>query len=288
MLAVLDPVLFSTDDPARTSELSEIVQILRKFRARIPDAPFYWSKLQRELIQPLSRSSSREIQVALDAIRSFVSRVRFPEAPPHVAVWDFRKMFGIPDPEWVGIMARLLTGCALTGEPTVVITRLIIGRNAEEHAGPNRCRLLEKTCWNLRVRTSARETSQIPLVCRRRNVSVRWTTRFDDRLPAEDDRALFPFCPPKDWVKSSTGVFDTHQGRPAWLDVKGNHWACPATGWGFHWDVYLEQGVSDRYGLSQLNIVRWGAPPTEGATGDLHHVPRDKKSRLKSTAGWTC
>ena len=172
-------------------------------------------------------------------------------------------------------MARLLTGCALTGQPTILITRLVSRRNDEEHSGPERCRLIEKTCWDLRVRTPGSGRRRIPLVRHRRNVLVPWTTRFDDRLPAEDDGARFPFCPPTDWHKSSVRACETHESRPAWLDAKGNHWACPATGC-YHWDVYLESELAARYGLVQLNVVRWRAPPAEGAVGDLHHVPRER------------
>ena len=287
MLAVLDPVLFSTD--TRRSELDEVVRLCRKYGARIPDASFYWHKLQRERIQPLSREGLREIRSALDALRSRASTVQFPEAPPRITLWDFRTMFGALGREWVDVMARLLTGCALTGEPTILITRLVLGRNAEEHSGPERCRLIEKTCWDLRVQAPGSGRRRIPLVRHRRNVAIQWTTRFDDRLPAEDDGARFPFFPPADWHKSSVRVCKTHESRPTWLDVMGSHWACPATGWGYHWDGSLESSLSERYGLSQLNVVCWGAPPDEGAVGDLHHVPRKKGSRLKSAgAGWAC
>ncbi|MCP4659706.1 MAG: hypothetical protein GY856_30250 [bacterium] len=226
--------------------------------------------------------------MGLDAIRSFAAKIRFPEAPPRVAVWDFRAWFTQAGPEWVEVMARTLIGCVLTGEETILITQLLPGRNAKEHSGPGRCRLTEKTCWNLRVSVPDTDCRRIPAVCSRRNVSIPWTIRFDDTLPAESDGASFPFCPQRDWFKSSVCAFETHQGRPAWLDAKGNHWACPGTGWGHHWDVYLDLHLRDRYGLGQLNIVRWGSSPGAGVVGDLHHVPREKQPRLKIRTGWTC
>jgi hypothetical protein len=197
-------------------------------------------------------------------------------------------LFTPAGPDWVDLMAGILTRCVLTDEETILVTRLIFGRNAREHSGPGRCRLTEKTCWNLRLRLPGQEVRRIPAVCSRRNVSVPWTARFDDSLPAETDGASFPFCPPPDWLKSSVRVFGTHEGRPAWSDTQGNYWACPAAGRGYHWDVYLGSGLADTYGLDQLNIVRWGAPPEEGVVGALHHVPRDKRPRLRKTAGWVC
>lgn len=148
-------------------------------------------------------------------------------------------------------------------------------------------RKLEKSVWNLRVQVPGVELRRVPAVANRRNITVPWTTRFDEKLPAENE-AAFPFCPPSDWLKSNVRAFETHQSRPAWLDAKGNHWACPATGWGYHWDVYLESRLADGYGLDQLNIVRWGAPSEEGATGSIHHVPKEKKQSLKKRTGWSC
>lgn len=286
MLAVLDPLLFDGVQPVSKAELDEVVRILQSTRAKIPDSS-YWRRLQLEIVQPLVRKSSREIRVRLDAIRGYLSSVRFPELPPRVNVWDFRLLFEQAGPDWTDVMATIVTGCALI-EETLLVTRLIAGRNVRDHSGPGDCSLVEKTCWNLRVQVPGTEVRRIPAVCNRRNVSSPWTTRFDDRLPSADDIATFPFCPPQDWFKSSVRAFETHQGRPAWADAKGNHWSCPATGWGYHWDVYLQPDLADEYGLDQLNVIRWGAPPEEGAVGALHHVPRRKAHRLKKTTGWSC
>ena len=286
MLAVLDPLLFGGHRPIAESELAEVARILRNAEARIP-AGSYWKRLELELIRPLNRRSTHKLRAGLDAIRSFVSSVPFPRPPARVAVWDFRTLFQQAGPVWIEVMARILTGCILTGEETILISRLRSERNTRTHSGPNRCRLTEKTCWNLRIQVPDTALRRVPVIANRRNVSIPWTTRFDDRLPAAAE-ASFPFCPPRDWFKSSVRAFETHQGKPAWLDAKGNHWACPATGWGYHWDVYLQAGLADEYGLDQLNIVRWGAPSEEGVVGTLHHVPREKRQRLKKSTGWSC
>jgi hypothetical protein len=283
MLAVLDPALFYASRPITESELDEVVRILRETRARIPDS-FYWRRLELAVIRPFNRTSSRKIRVGLDTIRALVSAVRFPDPSPRVKVWSFRALF---TPEWVELMTRTVTGCVLTGEETILITRHSSRRDTKTHSGPDRCRLIEKTCWNLRVQVPMASVRRIPDITNRRNVSIPWTTRFDVKLPAEKE-ASFPFCPPQEWFKSDVPAFVTHRGRPAWRDAKGNHWACPATGWGYHWDVYLEQKPAAEYGLDQLNVVRWGAPPAEGIVGELHHVPTEKEHRLKKRTGWSC
>ena len=57
---------------------------------------------------------------------------------------------------------------------------------------------------------------------------------------------------------------------------------------GYHWDVYLSPARKQVHGLDQLNITHFGAPASEGAAGDLHHLPKDKASRLKKSSGWSC
>jgi len=142
MLAVLDPLLFGGPQPVSESDLDEVVRILRRTQARIPDSP-YWRKLQLEIVEPLVRESSREIRIPLDVIRrDYVSSVRFPELPPRVKVWDFRLLFEQAGSEWVDVMANVVTGCVLI-EETLLVTRLISGRNARDRFGPGECRLVD-------------------------------------------------------------------------------------------------------------------------------------------------
>lgn len=286
MLAILDPVLFDPRQPLCPRALDELIRLLRREGARIPSAAWYWNVLQRELIRPLSRR--HEYRAGLDQLRGFADDVHFPSPPPRVSVWSFEAMFAPLGPGWVDIMMRVVTGAVLSGEESVLLTHLREGRNLIIHPGPGRCTVREKACWDQRVRAGDRPQARVPLVCRRRNLRVPWTCRFDDRLPADADGAQFPFCPPPDWHKSSVPVVHTHQSRPTWRDRHGNHWARPATGGGHHWDVYLTPARAQEYGLEQLNITRFGAPSAQGAAGTLHHVPKDKQSRLKSTAGWRC
>lgn len=287
MLAILDPVLFDPDAPVQPRSLDELALVLQKSRARIPDAAWYWDPLQRTLIRPLSRRP--EYSQGLDRLREFVRHVPLPPLPPRVKVWSMRQMFDVLGEAWVTIMSRVISRAILTGEPTVLLTHLRERRNIVTRQGPGKSRLREKVCWNLRVQPRGESLQRVPAVCNRRNLRVPWTCRLDERLPSADvDRASFPFCPLDDWQKSSVDVVFTHESRPTWRDQKGNHWARPATGGGHHWDVYLEQSLVEEYGLGQLNIVQWGAPTGEGATGSIHHVPGGKKSRLRKETGWSC
>jgi hypothetical protein len=285
MLAILDPVLFDPAAPLSTGSLGELIRLLRRKRARIPDVDWYWDVLQRQLIRPLH---GRPGYQTLDLLRDFARPVSLPLPSRPPRVWSFRQMFGVLGDPWLMIMERLVIGAVLSNEETVLLTHLRQNRNLAICQGPGQCTLAEKTCWNLRVQPAGGELCRVPVVCRERNVTVPWTCRFDDRLPASADRADFPFCPPPDWHKSDVEAAITHKSRPTWRDHQGNHWARPATGEGHHWDVYLTQVRADEYGLGQLNITRWGAPSKEGVAGSLHHVPRDKQGRLEKKTGWHC
>lgn len=285
MLAILDPVLFDPAAPLSPGSLDELLRLVHRKRARIPGMGWYWKELQRELIRPLhARPEYRH----LDRLRDFVRPVILPEPPPRVSVWSFRQMFRALGAPWVDVMARLVTGAVLSREETVLVTHLRQNRNLTVHQGPGKCTREEKTCWNLRVQPAGGELVRIPVVCRERNLDVPWTCRFDDRLPASEDGAAFPFCPPPDWHKADVTAATTHESRPTWRDHHGNHWARPATGEGHHWDVYLTQARAEEYGLGQLNITRWGAPAKEGPAGALRHVPTDKQGRLAKKTGWHC
>ena len=81
------------------------------------------------------------------------------------------------------------------------------------------------------------------------------------------------------------------ESRPVWIDERGYGWARPNImgGKGHHWDVYItDVKVAERIGLSQLNIVEFGAPPEQGRPGSLHHLPKQKQGRLRDDTGWTC
>jgi hypothetical protein len=290
MLAVIDPCLFDVRDPVSARAMREVVGMLRSYKMRIPDVPSYWPKVVQGFLAPLSKKvqGDPEYDRHIKMLLGFAQSMSLPELPPRVSVWDFKTMFLPLGEPWLETMRRIVSGCVLSGEDTVLVTRLIEGRNMKTHPH-GKVVLEEKTCWNLRVRRPPSSTI-VPVwnVVRARNMDVKWTCRYDDRLPSSSDNATFPFCPSAGWEKSSIVAFRVHESRPAWLDSHGNYWARPSTGAGHHWDVYLDADLEEEYGLGQLNIVEWGAPPKEGAAGSIHHVPAGKKGRLNKRTGWTC
>jgi hypothetical protein len=297
MLAVLDPALFllSGTQPLPADEahhfevlLDEAVRICRKTRARIPNQDWYWGELQRSLVLPVERVATRRMKLAIDELRRHAGRIEFP-APVQARAWGIKPLFGWDrcPPDWLERMQQVLLGCALSDE-TLLITRLFEGRNLQIHA-TGRCTLHEKTRWRLYLHAKGQPPRSIPCVSSARNLAVDWTTRYDERLPASSDGARYPFCPPEGWWRRDVLAFRPHASRPAWVDKQGNAWARPSTGGGYHWDVYLnDPKLIETIGLSQLNIVQFGAPPDEGHSGHIHHVPAKKQARLRNDPGWHC
>ncbi|MDC0711748.1 hypothetical protein POL68_24985 [Stigmatella sp. ncwal1] len=186
-------------------------------------------------------------------------------------------------------MASATLRAIVSGEDVVVLTRRVVGRNLKTHAAGGTT-LEENTRWILHVQPKNIGHRQILCVHHPRNLSERWTARFDWRLPAVSDGARYPFCPPDNWWKASTSAIRTISSKPAWIDKRGTGWARPniPNGAGYHWDVFIrENALEQAVGLSQINVVAFGAPPDEGAPGQLHHEPGEKAGKLTGT-GWSC
>lgn len=203
-------------------------------------------------------------------------------------------------------MTRALARASASSDiDTVLLTRRMSKRNLEIHQVEN-SRLEEVTRWVLYVSMGGGPPRAVYCIHHPRNLpkELRWTTRYDWRLPSTRDGARFPFCPPDRWWKGrstneavaseSKGTFVdavvTMKSKPVFLDAKGNGWARPNIneGKGYHWDVYLTDPLEERIGLSQLNIVGFGGPPGEKAPGEIHHTGQKKKGRLLDDSGWTC
>lgn len=117
-----------------------------------------------------------------------------------------------------------------------------------------------------------------------------WTIRYDERLPTNEDNVRYPFCLPVDWHRGRIKAVGTRESVPAWLDAVRRAWTRPNIpgGRGYHWDVFLEDTDEiSAVGTDQLNIVAYGAPSTEGVPGNIHHVPAEKKGRVRDV-GWSC
>jgi hypothetical protein len=184
-------------------------------------------------------------------------------------------------------MAAATIRAASTGRGVILFSSLIDGRNVRYHR-PGASELREITRWVLYVQPSGIGPTQVLCVHHIRNLEIKWTSRFDWRLPASVDGSRYPFCPPAEWWKGSTVSFRTISSKAAWLDARGNGWARPNinSGAGYHWDVYIRnQADEEAIGVDQINVVEYGAPATEGSAGFLHHIPSTKQLHVRD-AGW--
>lgn len=283
MWAILDPRLFEEHDRLQ-DVLRQLVTVLRRSKAKIPEIYPYWPRLETERFAPLRRYNRD-----LDEIRLYRSREGLGGSVPAASISGLDHLLKGTDPDWVSIFADLVLACALA-EETILVTRLIEGRNLRRHLDQdNREALREKILWDIRIELGA-SPIRIPLICVERNLVVPWTTRFDEALPAIEDGALFPFCPPTGWQDEMV-VHGTNKARLCWFDKdRKRSWAQPRTpGAPRHWDVQLNSAdLRDEYGLDYLNIVRFGEPPDEGRPGSLHHLPENLRSQLRKETGWKC
>lgn len=289
MLAVLDPGLFQPE--LSLAELRRLVLILRPGSGvRLAAVDPYWGRFLRDCLSPIfeSKSADRHYRDELDQLRDSARATRgmsFGMPPSRITVWGFRRLFDKYEARWTDTMVEWVAGCVLSGEDTILLTRLQIGHNAQTH-GSGYVQLTEKTIWNLRVKPDGSPAVRVWCVREPRNVSARVTCRFDEGLPFEDDPGPggLRFQPPADWHKVSCPTpIRSRESKPAWIDLAGNAWAKPNTpGSPQHWDVYLTQEVEQKYGLSPINIVRFGYQAKSNLPDGIHHVPKMKRGRLKT------
>jgi hypothetical protein len=297
VIVVLDPALFlasqgglAWDEDALRRSLDDVLRICQTLApsACIPDYYPYWGRLQRELVSPL-RLTCRNPRTkrAIDQLSHCTGTIQFPPAPTSVTT-DLHQLYDWAPlaPSWLEVMNRVVLGCSLADD-TILVVRLSEGRNLTKHVatvGTGSCELLEKRVWAVTL-TAPNRQLRVPCVCNQRNVNIPWTARFDDQLPAHEDGARYPFYPPSSWENSGT-AWRVRESRPCWLDSQGNAWARPATpAPSYHWDVFLAKAQRDRIGVNEINVVRYGALPANGAPGFLHHIPKDKASHV-SDRGW--
>lgn len=301
MIGILDPALLLTrpgEEDRLEVEIDVINQICRSGQITLPKLGEYWPALWQELGASLQRTLKRpRAKLALDELRSFGCAPRaIPvlEAPPRGRMLGARHMFEIEQlsPTWLDRMTLALARASASGIPTILLTRRMIGRNLQVHQVEN-SRIEEVTRWVVYLSMSGGPPRAVYCIHHPRNLppSLRWTTRYDWRLPASVDGAKHPFCPPAAWWKGAVPAVKTVESKPAFLDAMGNGWARPNIndGRGYHWDVYLsDPNLKERIGLSQLNIVGFGGPPGEKEPGAIHHASQKKMGRLRDESGWQC
>ncbi len=302
MIGLLDPAFLlpraaQADEKQLVDELDLIAIMCRRNNIAIPPFEEYWPELWNTLGRDLERSLSHpDAKAALRQLRQLgdASGDKIRGDAPDGAVWrrGFTDLFSWNplNSEWERRMAEAAVRAAtIPHERVILLARRIVGRNVRRHT-VNNTEILENTRWQLHIQPRVVGPRRIACVHHPRNLTEKWTTRFDWRLPASSDGARYPFCPPDRWWNHSEKTVRTISSKPAWVDVNGNGWSRPsiAGGVGYHWDVHVRVlAISQTIGMDQINVVEFGAPQSEGQPGDLHHVPSRKTARIKDT-GWSC
>lgn len=297
MIGLLDPALFlGRPDSEAQLEFDFVLGACKQNGISLPPFQEYWPELWTQYAAPLERTLGPTAKHALQEIRKIGQRSALPPQQHHVTtgvVWrkGFLQLFGapfLPNP-WEERMAAAAIRAIASGDDVVMFTRRVLGRNLVHHV-IGQSTLDENTRWLLHLQPQGMGPTQLLCVYHPRNLIDRWTARFDWRLPRQQHGTHYPFCPPLQWWKGSTSAFGTVSGKVAWLDRHENGWARPniPNGAGYHWDVFISSvALQQKVGLSQINVVAYGGPATEGTQGDIHHVPTAKAGHLTGR-GWAC
>lgn len=296
MIGLLDPALFlPRSENEVLSDFNAILRICAKNVVSLPMLDEYWDDLWTQFGRSLERSLGPVGKRALQEVRRLGTRSQIAVPPLNQgasSVWlrGFQQLFsaqhlGTP---WEEKMAVASIRAASTHQRVILFTRRMLGRNLVQHTAGSST-LDENTRWVLHLQPAGIGPVQVLCVHHPRNLIDAWTSRFDWRLPGAQG-ARYPFCPPDFWWKGSTEAWRTISSKPAWRDRHGNGWARPniPDGAGYHWDVFIQSvGMQEAVGLSQINVVGFDAPPSEGAPGTIHHTPTTKAGKI-SDVGWTC
>lgn len=302
IIGLLDPALFFQRPESEVKEdIDSVLKACRQHGVKLLPLDDYWDDLWRKFGYQLEKSLSPSCKKPLQELRKLGEKDRFYSntlpilLPNSGKVWKdgFDQLFNISSlgQEWVKRMANATIRAVNTQQEVIIFTRKIHGRNINPHAVGN-CTLDEITRWVLHVQSKTINNGRKHVLCvhHPRNITEKWTSRFDWRLPSVSDGSRYPFCQPEYWWKKSTESYRTIESKPAWIDRNGNGWARPniSNGAGYHWDVFINaHQMQQKIGLNQVNIVAFGVPATEGKCGDIYHVPEKKSSKLNDI-GWTC
>lgn len=293
MIGLLDPALLlprngPSPDADFCAEINEIIRMCRRYNIRLVPIGTYWRDLWSTLGRDLEKALNPEAKKALQELRKQGNQHGPIEVQVDAVAWrrGFKQLFGkppLPD-DWEIRMAAAAAVAASLDPSVVVFVRRVEGRNLVIHRAGNST-LDENTRWVLYVQVPGKGTIQIPCIYNGRNLTTKWTCRFDWRLPSD---GKYPFVPPTGWWKGSTVAFRTIQGKHAWIDGRGSGWARPNIpgGSGYHWDVLIQNQLTrQRIGSEHINIVAFNVPQHEGHPGQIHHATESERNRINDV-GW--
>lgn len=214
-------------------DLSDVWRACAAAGARIVQVESYWEQLWEELILPLQKHlKNPRLRQAIGQLRKLQYKVPISSsAPESVRFWGFKTMFGpthgLSD-EWVERMATAAAVLAERGEPILLLTRLVQGRNMQRHVAKGQVELDEVLRWRISVR-SPKASASIHIPCVRSEMQIHrpWSARYDGRLPVLADGSRYPFCIPTHWSRRSTVGVRTVESAPAWVDAAGRAWTRP-------------------------------------------------------------
>lgn len=287
MNVLIDPYVFrgflDGTDPDEHVLATRLEQLVRLFQLGI--LPVFndplWREFQQGVMAPiLSMTPSPRIRTPMQFIRQR-HRIVVPDSTRVVTAWGFEHMLrgcAPNDARWIDGYAALAAELGVKNERLMLFTSLIPGRNISRH-GAGWSQIDVKDRWRLYVGgAGAPGIVHVPCISSVRNVYVPWTSRYDDALPDSAPNGGYHFLPPPGWHRGSTVSFRTVQGKVGWCDTNSACWVPPNTpGLPYHWDVFFKDLRLSPVGVSPANIVRWGAPQSEGYPGSVHHVPQHLK-----------
>ena len=298
MIVILDPAFFffrpwdQANESDLRSDLRRMISFIKDTKARLVAGGEYWNPLWLELIKPL-QSNYRNLDRDFAELRKLKTEEKLVPLRARHRVWGFRPMFDCPalplGSVWADRMSRTVLQYASFSEEIVLYSKPVVGRNLIRHCAENSV-IYESTRWRLYIQPRTANPLAVPCVNHIRHVALPWTARYDWRLPAEQDGARYPFCPPIQWWKRTVSAVKTVKSKPAFIDRRGSAWVRPniPDGAGHHWDVFITNvALADKIGLNHVNIVEFGAPFDEGAPGTIHHFPERERGKVKDS-GWDC
>jgi len=295
--AYLLPCRGPAEESQRRAELDAVAYACRLHSVALPPFDVYWPALVTMRKAMEAAGLRRDTLTALQEIFKLSDRSRdlARSAPlPGAKVWrrGFKQLFEWSplDAAWADRMTTAAVRAAACSNNVVLFARPVDGRNVRQQAAGGST-IHVCTRWVLHIQP--KQLGHRPIKCAHhaRNISLPWTIRFDWRLPASEDGARYPFCPPDAWWKQTIAPAATRQSKPCFVDRVGNGWARPNVpgGAGHHWDVYLaDVALADRIGLNPINITAFGTTDRDTLPGDIHHVPSAARPGWKADPGWTC